>query len=465
MPLEDKQVGLLLAISSSALIGCSFIITKKGLLASTAKLAVSPPPSSSSRPTSSSSIAYSRRGSPPPQSHAPSAGDTYVYLSNWLWWCGMVTMILGEIANFAAYSFAPAVLVTPLGALSVIVGAVLASFFLDERLGTEGIIGCILCVLGSVLIILHAPAEKEINSVDEILQYAIQPPFLFYVACVTVLTLFLIYKVAPRYGRSHLLVYVSICSLVGSISVMACKGFGIALKLTFAGSNQLLDPSTWVFAVVVGVSVVTQMNYFNKALDTFSTNLVTPVYYVTFTTATISASVILFQGFNDTDTVQLVSIFCGFLTIFTGVFLLNSTRAAAEASKDLDDDPRGQFPNGMGNGNGSAYPSPNRTGGAGSSHFSPHRPHHAALNRAAAAARARNSTDPAAAPLLDDLENGFYEDVGRVSSVDGRGRKGSFSHGSGMAGLPPGMGRPVIPTAEAMLLAPFHEDEMEDGYR
>lgn len=28
----------------------------------------------------------------------------------------------GEIANFAAYSFAPAILVTPLGALSVIIG-------------------------------------------------------------------------------------------------------------------------------------------------------------------------------------------------------------------------------------------------------------------------------------------------------------------------------------------------------
>lgn len=31
------------------------------------------------------------------------------------------TVIVGEIANFAAYAFAPAVLVTPLGALSIIV--------------------------------------------------------------------------------------------------------------------------------------------------------------------------------------------------------------------------------------------------------------------------------------------------------------------------------------------------------
>lgn len=29
---------------------------------------------------------------------------------------------MGEIANFAAYAFAPAILVTPLGALSVLIG-------------------------------------------------------------------------------------------------------------------------------------------------------------------------------------------------------------------------------------------------------------------------------------------------------------------------------------------------------
>ena len=32
--------------------------------------------------------------------------------------------LLGVVANFAAYTFAPAILVTPLGALSVIIGYV-----------------------------------------------------------------------------------------------------------------------------------------------------------------------------------------------------------------------------------------------------------------------------------------------------------------------------------------------------
>lgn len=53
---------------------------------------------------------------------------------------------------------------------------------------------------------------------------------------------------------------------------------------------------------------------------------VNPLYYVTFTTATICASLILFQGFNTTDAVSTISLLCGFLVIFTGVYLLNLSR-------------------------------------------------------------------------------------------------------------------------------------------
>lgn len=45
----------------------------------------------------------------------------YSYLKEPLWWMGLLAMVLGEGANFAAYAFAPAIIVTPLGALSILV--------------------------------------------------------------------------------------------------------------------------------------------------------------------------------------------------------------------------------------------------------------------------------------------------------------------------------------------------------
>jgi len=294
---EDKYIGIALAVSGTVAIGTSFILTKKGLNHANDR------------------SAYAQ------------ASDNYSYFKSPIWWAGMTTMILGEVANFAAYTFAPPILVTPLGALSVIIGAILASFLLNESLGHIGRIGCTLCLLGALIIILHAPPDKDIQTVDEILVYAVQPGFLLYCFTVLVFTLFMIYKVVPRYGRTNPSVYISICSLVGSISIMAVKGFGIAVKLTFAGNNQFTHPSTYVFGIFVALCIVVQMNYFNKALDTFSTNVVNPLYFVGFSTATIVASVILFQGFNTDDPASAVSLLAGFAVTFLGVHLLEVSRS------------------------------------------------------------------------------------------------------------------------------------------
>lgn len=302
---DDKYIGLALAMSSSLAIGTSFIITKKGLIDTA-----------------------SRSGADNNLNHE--------YLQNPIWWAGIATMAVGEVANFAAYTFAPAILVTPLGALSVIIGAVLAAMFLKEELGTLGKMGCAICLMGSVIIVLHAPADKEIETVDEILNYATQPGFLFYAFLVTAYTVFTIHKIVPKYGHTNPMIYISICSSVGSISVMSIKAFGIALKLTFAGNNQFTHASTYVFIIVVAVCIITQMNYFNKALDQFDTSIVNPLYYVTFTTCTLAASFILFQGFNTTSAINIISLLIGFLVIFSGVYLLNISRKDNEGhSREL----------------------------------------------------------------------------------------------------------------------------------
>ncbi len=53
--------------------------------------------------------------------------------------------------------------------------AILASFLLGEELGHIGRVGCTLCLLGSLIIVLNAPGDKDIQTVDEILHYAVQP--------------------------------------------------------------------------------------------------------------------------------------------------------------------------------------------------------------------------------------------------------------------------------------------------
>ncbi|XP_065847034.1 probable magnesium transporter NIPA4 isoform X1 [Euphorbia lathyris] len=297
----DNIKGLVLALSSSIFIGSSFIVKKKGL-----------------KKAGSSGL------------RAGSGGYSYLYEP--LWWIGMITMVVGEIANFAAYAFAPAILVTPLGAVSIIISAALAHVILREKLHIFGILGCALCVVGSTTIVLHAPQEREIHSVAEVWDLATEPAFLFYTAFVMGAVFIFIVRLVPQYGQTHVMVYIAVCSLVGSLSVMSVKALGIALKLTFSGMNQLVYPQTWAFTLVVVTCVVTQMNYLNKALDTFNTAVVSPIYYVMFTSLTILASVIMFKDWSRQNPTQIVTEMCGFVTILSGTFLLHRTKDMMEGS-------------------------------------------------------------------------------------------------------------------------------------
>ncbi|KAI3435443.1 Peptidase A1 domain-containing protein [Psidium guajava] len=292
---SSNLIGFILALVSSAFIGSSFIIKKKGL----------------------------RRAGV----NGPSASvGGYGYLLEPLWWIGMITMVVGEIANFVAYIYAPAVLVTPLGALSIIVSAVLAHFLLNEKLQRMGMLGCLLCIVGSTIIVLHAPEEMSVTSVEEIWELAIQPAFLLYTASVVAVALVLILYCAPRYGQTNILVYVGICSTIGSLTVMSIKAIGIAIELTLEGSNQAVYFQTWIFAMVAVTCIITQLNYLNMALDTFNTTVVSPIYYAMFTAFTILASAIMFKDYSGQSASSVASELCGFITVLSGTAVLHSTR-------------------------------------------------------------------------------------------------------------------------------------------
>ncbi|XP_057456590.1 probable magnesium transporter NIPA6 [Lotus japonicus] len=299
MGVSENSKGLVLAVGSSAFIGASFILKKKGL----------------------------KRAA----SHGTRAGvGGYTYLLEPLWWAGMVTMIIGEIANFVAYIYAPAVLVTPLGALSIIVSAVLAHFLLKERLQQMGVVGCVSCIVGSIVIVIHAPQEHTPNSVLEVWNLATEPAFVVYAVATVSAVLALILHFEPRYGQTNMLVYLGICSLMGSLTVVSIKAIGIAIKLTLDGISQAAYPQTWFFVSVATICVLTQLNYLNKALDTFNAAIVSPVYYVMFTTLTIIASVIMFKDWSGQDASSIASEICGFITVLSGTIILHGTREKEE---------------------------------------------------------------------------------------------------------------------------------------
>uniref|UniRef100_A0A4W3ICK5 NIPA like domain containing 1 n=2 Tax=Callorhinchus milii TaxID=7868 RepID=A0A4W3ICK5_CALMI len=230
----------------------------------------------------------------------------------------------GEAANFAAYAFAPATLVTPLGALSVLISAVLSSYILNERLNIHGKLGCMLSIVGSTAMVIHAPQEEEVQSLQDMEEKLKDTGFIIFASVTVMVIVVLIFFVAPKMGHSNILVYISICSLLGAFTVSSVKGLDIVIKELLEKKPVATNPLTWILLFTLVISTSTQINYLNKALDVFNISIVTPVYYVFFTSVVITCSVIFFKEWNSMDIKDTIGNISGFCTIIIGIFLLHA---------------------------------------------------------------------------------------------------------------------------------------------
>lgn len=314
-----KVIGISLAIGSGLFIGTSFVLKKVGLLKANEK-------------------------------YQEEAGEGYGYLKNAFWWSGMILMILGEVLNFVAYAFTDAILVTPMGALSVVITSVLSAIFLKERLSMVGKVACFLCIVGSVVIVMNAPEESSVADIQEMQKFVITPGFLSYAGVILIGSAIVAYFVGPKYGKKNMMVYISICSWVGGLSVVATQGLGAAIVAQIGGKQQFNQWFIYVLLVFVIGTLLTEIIFLNasshplsshlchclrfsqKALNIFNAAMVTPTYYVYFTSTTIITSAVLFQGFKGTPT-SIVTVVMGFLTICSGVVLLQLSKSA----KDVPD--------------------------------------------------------------------------------------------------------------------------------
>ena len=231
-PASFKIIGISLAIGSGLFIGTSFVLKKMGLLKANEK-------------------------------YHEAAGEGYGYLKNVYWWAGMILMILGEGLNVVAYAFTDAILVTPLGALSVVITTILSAIFLKERLSLIGKVSCFLCIVGSVVIVLNGPQQSAVANIQQMQKYVITPGFLTYTGLIVVGSIIGAFYAGPRWGHKNMLVYISICSWTGGLSVVATQGLGAAVIAQTQGIPQFNQWFLYVLLVFMIGTLLTEIIYLN----------------------------------------------------------------------------------------------------------------------------------------------------------------------------------------------------------
>ncbi|KAJ3124112.1 hypothetical protein HK098_001381 [Nowakowskiella sp. JEL0407] len=158
------------------------------------------------------------------------------------WLLGFALAYLGDFCgNWLALSFVSASLVTPLGIVSVMTSAFLASKYLGETITHQQRRGYILISFGVLLILIFAPKpdsdsqsqqqSKQHNSVSEIKSLITSESSSYGFISIITLILLTSYQILVR-RKESLLNYVGLIGLFGAINVNCGKALSLIARLS-----------------------------------------------------------------------------------------------------------------------------------------------------------------------------------------------------------------------------------------
>ncbi|KAF0044964.1 hypothetical protein F2P81_001493 [Scophthalmus maximus] len=247
------------------------------------------------------------------------------YYTSPVWWCGVVLMGVGELGNFAAYGFAPASLIAPLGCVSVIASAIISVVFLKETVRASDIVGGTLAITGTYVLVSFAPHNSTHITAHLVQYYAVSWHFLLYLFVEVIVFCILLY-VYKRRNVKHIVVVVSLVALLASLTVISVKAVSGMIAESIKGQLQLIYPIFYVMLVVMVASCAFQIKFLNQAMKMFDATEVVPINFVFFTASAIVAGIVFYQEFEGLALLNIFMFLFGCLLSFLGVFLIARNR-------------------------------------------------------------------------------------------------------------------------------------------
>ncbi|XP_067391980.1 NIPA-like protein 2 [Emydura macquarii macquarii] len=247
------------------------------------------------------------------------------YYASKLWWCGIIIMGLGELGNVAAYGFAPATLIAPLGCVSVIGSAFISVLFLKETMRTADILGGTLTIAGTYLLVTFAPNVTQEITATKIENYLVSWQFLIYVILEMIIFCILLYFY-KRKDVKHIVVLLMMVALLASLTIISVKAVAGMITFSAKGKMQLTYPVFYTMLIIMVTSCIFQVKFLNQAMQLYNATVVVPINFVFFTTSAIIAGVIFYQEFLGAAVLNVFMFLFGCLISFLGVFVITRNR-------------------------------------------------------------------------------------------------------------------------------------------
>uniref|UniRef100_A0A4W4EGI8 NIPA like domain containing 3 n=1 Tax=Electrophorus electricus TaxID=8005 RepID=A0A4W4EGI8_ELEEL len=254
------------------------------------------------------------------------------------WWCGLVLMLAGEGALFAAYAYAPLSVVAPLSAVSVITSSILGFLFLREKWKLKEFLkryiftflGCILTMGGMFLFVMFGPNSHEPLNAENLVKHLIGWPFLLYLLLEIITFCLVLYFYKHRHAH-YLALILLLVALLGSVTVITVKAVSAMLLLSVQGSLQFTYPIFYVMLVCMVATVVFQASFLTQASHLYDSSLIACANYVFSTVFAIGAGAIFYLEFNHEDVLHICMFLLGCALCFVGVFLITKNKKKTKA--------------------------------------------------------------------------------------------------------------------------------------
>ncbi|XP_068179722.1 NIPA-like protein 2 [Antennarius striatus] len=247
------------------------------------------------------------------------------YYTSVVWWFGLALMGVGELGNFAAYGFAPASLIAPLGCVSVIASAIISVVFLKETVRPSDIVGGTLAITGTYLLVTFAPHNASHITAHLVQYHVISWPFLLYIFIEVVAFCILLYLYKRR-NMKHIVVVMLLVALLASVTVISVKAVSGMITESIKGQLQLIYPIFYVMVIIMIASCSFQIKFLNQAMKMFNATEVVPINFVFFTASAIIAGIVFYQEFEGLALLNIFMFLFGCILSFLGVFLITRNR-------------------------------------------------------------------------------------------------------------------------------------------
>lgn len=260
-------------------------------------------------------------------SHVRLAGtkDPRSYFKTKTWWLGLFLMILGEIAVFSSYAFAPLSLIVPLSAVSLIASSIIGIIFIKEKWKPKEFLSCGLAVIGTYLLITFGPNSHEKMTGENIVRHLVSWPFLLYMLVEILAFCSLLYFYKQK-NANYLLIILMLVALLGSTTVITVKALAGMIIVSIQGTLQLGYPIFYIMFVCMVATAIAQASFLSQASQLYDSALIASVNYIMSTSLAISAGAVFYVDFRNEDVLHLCMFFLGCLIAFLGVFLITRNR-------------------------------------------------------------------------------------------------------------------------------------------